>query len=321
MDTKEIRMSRGCFPVGGVLGTLAVAMLTCIATADVQFVRSIGGLSYPNGIAKDAAGNIWVADTGHSQVKQFSPSGSLIRTIGGEGGGDGQFYYPNDVAVDPSGNIWVADSSNHRIQKFSSTGTFLQMVNRYDIGYPVGLIVAITADSMGNIWVADETHHTIFKLNPSGVLLDGVYGDYQVNYGMTAAGTNVWVCGRIGVYEYDANLNVTGSLNDFLPENCLPRKLAIDRNGNFWMTSSQGAPVVELSGSGQFIQSFGSLGAANGQFRNAWGIAIDDSGNLWIVDSGNGRIEVFKVPEPATLSLLALANIALLRPRKRTFSA
>ena len=82
-------------------------------------------LHYPQGVAVDGSGNVYIADTVSHRIRRVDTSGTLT-TIAGTGqggfGGDGgpameaQLNYPTGVAVDEAGNIYVADSGNHRIR-------------------------------------------------------------------------------------------------------------------------------------------------------------------------------------------------------------
>ncbi len=79
----------------------------------------------PSGVAADASGNVYVADTGNHRIQKFSPDGTFIAKWGSLGSGDGQFNWPTGIAIDGPGNIYVADAGNHRLQKFSPDGTFI----------------------------------------------------------------------------------------------------------------------------------------------------------------------------------------------------
>jgi len=87
------------------------------------------GLSFPLGVAVDAAGNLYIADSGNDRVRKVSTSGT-ITTVAGIGGcgfsGDGgpatnaSLSDPSGVAVDTAGNLYIADSANNRVRKVAA---------------------------------------------------------------------------------------------------------------------------------------------------------------------------------------------------------
>ncbi len=81
-------------------------------TDDGQFRR-------PRGVAVDAAGNVYVADTGNNRIQMFDSQGRFLAKWGTTGSSLGQFRRPSGVAVDADGNIYVADASNNRVQRFT----------------------------------------------------------------------------------------------------------------------------------------------------------------------------------------------------------
>ena len=87
-----------------------------------------GELYWPQRIAVDSSGNIYVADTVNHRIQKFDSDGAWDATWGSEGDGDGQFFHPQGIAVDSSGNIYVADTGNHRIQKLDSDGQFIDYI-------------------------------------------------------------------------------------------------------------------------------------------------------------------------------------------------
>src|SRR5207245_596814 len=84
-----------------------------------------GQFNFPEGVAVDSSGNVYVAD-GNNRIQKFDSTGTFLTKWGTFGTEDGHFAVPEGVAVDPSsGNVYVADTQNPRIQKFDPTGTFL----------------------------------------------------------------------------------------------------------------------------------------------------------------------------------------------------
>ena len=69
------------------------------------------GPGLPAGIATDATGHVWVADTGHDRVVEISPVGRVLAIFGSPGSGRGQLDQPVALAVTPFGDVWVADQA------------------------------------------------------------------------------------------------------------------------------------------------------------------------------------------------------------------
>jgi DNA-binding beta-propeller fold protein YncE len=96
--------------------------------------------NYPEGIAIDPSGNIWVANNGDNTVTELSPTGITIGTytVG---------YYPDGIAIDASGNIWVTNSGDFTVTELSPAGETLGV---YAVGSgPVG----ISIDAAGDVLV------------------------------------------------------------------------------------------------------------------------------------------------------------------------
>ena len=79
--------------------------------------KGAGQLEAPRGLAVDAAGNLYVADSGNDRVQKFDPRGRPLASAGCPGTGSGQFRRPVSLAFDGEGYLYVVDAGNHRIQK------------------------------------------------------------------------------------------------------------------------------------------------------------------------------------------------------------
>ncbi|MGI8743237.1 MAG: hypothetical protein ACR2NN_11835 [Bryobacteraceae bacterium] len=132
------------------LGTAAVLVAAAYAqgqpTFTISTVAGIGGSGgfscdggpaasaglNPNGIAVDAAGNLYIVDIGNERIRKVASNGTITTVAGSGGGGfsgDGgpatkaSLNQPSRVAVDSAGNLYIADSLNNRVRKVATDGT------------------------------------------------------------------------------------------------------------------------------------------------------------------------------------------------------
>jgi streptogramin lyase len=209
---------------------------------------SAGGVYFPQGLAADTTGNVWVVDYGNSRVSLLSSSGSPVN--GATAWGSGQLALPVAVAVDASHNAWVANQSSSAITRISADGSSITQVSCCNGAS--GLAV----DQGGNVWVANYFGNSISEVSSSGtVLLNGQTGggvDHPEAVAIDGAG-RVWVSnfhkGTLSVFGGNklpspgtplspgAGLGTDAQLGS-------PFALAIDQSGNLWVTNSNGANTV-----------------------------------------------------------------------------
>ena len=133
----------------------------------------------PDGLAVDAAGNVYVTDSNNT-VRKITPAGQVstiagVTEVGGslDGSGTGAlFNEPTGIAVDFTGNLYVADSFNDTIRRITPTGAVTTLAGRVGVtgsangtgstalfNNPLGVAV----DGFGNLYVADSYNDTIRK--------------------------------------------------------------------------------------------------------------------------------------------------------------
>lgn len=109
-----------------------------------------GGLSQVKGLLVTGSGDIWVLEASTQDIRVFDSTGRVLRTIGREGRGPGEFIWPDGFASGPEGTIWVHDPRNGRFSLFTDTGDFLGQQPAPASGYAWVWTGGI--DRTGRVW-------------------------------------------------------------------------------------------------------------------------------------------------------------------------
>ena len=135
---------------------------------DGIFVKQfgVGHLSYPWGVTVNNK-QVYVADGRNCRISIFTLEGQLIRTIGSQGSGSGQFNWPSAVAISPDGDMYVTEYYNHRVQVFSPDGVFQREFGKGELNHPRDIL--ITAD--GHVLVADSDNNRVVIFNTTGQVI------------------------------------------------------------------------------------------------------------------------------------------------------
>ncbi len=259
-------------------------------------------LSGPTAIAVDAAGDIFVGDSGNARVRRISASG-IITTIAG--GGTGQVYFQtaaatatafsliSGLALDASGDLFISDSGFDVVRKVSPKGIITTVAGTGTYGYsgdggpavqarlssPTGLVI----DGPGNLFIADSNNSCVRKVAVDGTIT-------------TFAGTGF-----------------SGSSGDNGPalnaQLGYPRGVALDSSGNLLIADSDNyrirkvstnGTITTLAGNGTYGLSGDGGPAINAELTGVGDIAVDTAGNVLIDGSASPVVRATVFQDPLT---------------------
>jgi sugar lactone lactonase YvrE len=244
----------------------------------------------PGGVAVDASGNVYVADTSNHTIRRITSAG-LVTTFAGSGGTSGsadgpgngaRFLYPNAVAVDGSGNVYVADTNNHTIRRITPTRVVSTLAGTAGssgstdatgaaarFNYPMGIAVG----GAGVLVVADQFNHTLRSVTGAGVVT-------------TLAGA-AGVAGSANGPALQARFNY-------------PAGVAVDAAGRVYVADSLNHTIRRMEPDGTVLaigglaETAGSIEGADGaaRFSGPMALAVDAAGRLYVADQNNSRISL-----------------------------
>lgn len=282
------------FTVGGNLKLVAGNHTYNVETLENGAPANGVELNYPYGIADDSAGNVYIADSHNSMVREDVKSTGLVNFFAGNGtygySGDGgsattaELTYNYGVAKDSAGNVYIADTNNCLVRKVSAGGTITTFA---------GLV--ITSPRCG--YTGDGGSATAAELyNPYGVAVDknnNVYiTDYAEHVVRKVSGgiiTTIAGVGGLAGYSGDGGPATSALLYG-------PTAIAVDPRGNVFIADANNCRVREIdsatnsintvAGTGNCSFTGDGLAIANG-IGYPQGIAVDANDNLFIGDYNN----------------------------------
>lgn len=240
------------------------------------------------GLAVDALGHVFVADTPADRILKYDSAGTLLDVWGSEGTGPGEFVSPQGMAVAPNGNLYVVDSGNRRVQVLDPDGNHVTMWGELGSGkgkfqWPTGIVL----DADGNVYVSDTSNDKIQKFDGDG--------NYLKRWGNAGTGDG----------EFGSAFH-----------------MAIDPAGDLWVGDIILDRYQKFDTDGNFLMSFGTTGSGDGEFQYPFGVAVSADGLIYTADAQNG-LQIFgasdfglaadanDVPAGDELRLRAFGGVAL----------
>lgn len=212
----------------------------------------------PYGIAIDSKGLVYVADQKVGAIFIFNTETRDVQLI--RNGYEARFGWINGLAIDDDDRLFVADGKTHRVLVFSPKREVISQIAEGLVD-PVGLAID-TENRL--LYVVDTQQDQV-------VVFDA--DSFKELRRIGTGGKNHW-------------LTTPGDFG-------APSNVAVDKDGNLYVTDTMNNRVEIFDADGAFISEFGKHGDGPGYFARPKGIAIDRDGHIWVADSYQDRLQVF----------------------------
>jgi DNA-binding beta-propeller fold protein YncE len=272
------------------LGTLTIAGGTLTVTqagstyvpAGTNTVLALG-LSDPEALTVDAAGNVYIAGGASGSIYKWSPTNNALTQLVASSS-----YYPTGIAVDGPGNLYWANYDNGQtlsaVYKWTAANNSVAALVSSGLNQPHGVAV----DGLGNIYIADSGNNAVKELAVGGsnvIILVSAGLNFPARVAVDVAG-NVYIAdyGNSAVKEWMVTNNTVVTLVSSGLNN--PSGVAVDGSGNVYIADFSGYAMRKWTPANNTLTTLPIPG-----LNAPGGPALDGLGNLYIADTGNGAIK------------------------------
>lgn len=212
----------------------------------------------PHGLAVDSKGRLYVADGKVGAIFVIDPETKDTQMI--KNGKDASFMLINGLAIDDSDRLFVSDSQAHRILVFDKN-------HKGEAAITQGLVT------------------------PAGMAIDNenrflYVADIGLDQVLVFDADNLTPLRKIGTPDTKHQSNALGDFSK-------PTSVALDQDGNVYVTDMLNYRIEVFDADGKFIRQFGKHGDGPGYFSMPKGVAVDSDGHIWVTDSMQNRVHLF----------------------------
>ncbi|MFB5600585.1 MAG: 6-bladed beta-propeller [Nitrososphaeraceae archaeon] len=294
-------------------------------TDDGQFLR-------PHDVVFDSQGYVYVNDRERNDVQKFTKDGEFISRFGEKGEDLGEFKSPYSMVIDSNDHLYIIDRGNDRVQKLFTNGTPIaawdsaqgppvlygkeeneenndddQTEQNVQVKDQFASPEDMALDRHGNFYLTDTGNDRIIKYdsNFNFVSQFGISG-IQPSQFIHPHGIGVDSKGNIFINELESPriqkftnngtfVKQWGSNGTGPGQLTLPLEhLEVDFTDKIFMVDSATNPRVQVfDTNGTLLTSFGKYGIGNAEFKKPEHVTVDSNGDVYVVDRGNQRIQVF----------------------------
>ena len=261
------------------------------------------GLKDPEGVACSGRSLLVVADSGNGRLLKYSikdgavESGSVEIKVG-------QLFYPIKTEVNSRGEIYILDRKQRSIVRLSPAGEFRGYVQPVGIPSPTAYVPrSFTVDGNDNIYILDILSERVLILDPAGKYMGQIKFPDQYGFFCDVAvdfrGTLLLIDGVDGIVfsagKSSASFSpITSSLKEYVR---FPASLTTDDRGRIYLVDRNGGSIIILGQDGSFLSRQSGMGWKEASLNYPGQMCINKEGEVFVADTRNSRIQIFKLVE------------------------
>ena len=217
-----------------------------------------------------------------------------------------QLVTPYGVAVDSKGRVFVADSKVLAVFIFDTQTKEVELIKN-GTHARFGWITGLTIDDSDRLYVADSKMRRVLVFDPEHKVEGSISEGLVSPGGMAIDNENRFLyvadseLDQVLIYDADPPYKLLRRIGTTGKDHTLtnpgdfgkPSNVAVDRDGNLYVSDTLNDRVQVFDGEGNFIRTFGKAGDGPGYFARPKGIAIDGDGHVWVADGMQNRVQVF----------------------------
>ncbi len=272
-----------------VLALIAGGSTTSLLGDNGPLLRAT--FSQPGAMVRDAAGNLYIADTGHHRIRKIGAGGSITTVVGdgtkgfaGDGGPaiSAQLDSPVGVAIDAANNLYIGDTGNHRIRIVDTAGNIATIAGTGTRGRSADGASAVRAQLDTPTWLAVDRYGVVYVSETGGNAVRVITASGELG---TIAGTG----GR--GYAGNGGAAMLATLDS-------PQGIVLDAAGNLYIADAGNGRIRHVPATSGYGPSIISTIPNNTAaiWRAARGLAIDTQGSLFVADAVDARVSRIDPP-------------------------